>query len=101
MAIAFHNYPEQPAGQVTLTRGASTASSDDFRVVLHGRSGHAARPHAAIDPIIGAAHLITQLQTLISREMDPDESAVLTVGHIEGGATQNIIPDIGFEAGEQ
>ncbi len=93
MAIAFHNRPEHPAGLITLNRGASTASSDEFRVVLHGRSGHAARPHAAVDPIVGAACLITQLQTVISREMDPALSAVLTVGHVEGGATQNIIPD--------
>lgn len=93
MAVAFHNRPEVPAGALTLFRGASTASSDEFRVVLHGKSGHAARPHAAIDPIVGAAHVITQLQTVISREMDPALSAVLTIGHIEGGATQNIIPD--------
>ena len=93
MAIAFHNRPELAAGRIGLSRGASTASSDEFRVVLQGRSGHAARPHAAIDPIVGAAYVITQLQTVISREMDPALSAVLTVGHIEGGATQNIIPD--------
>ena len=93
MAVAFHNRPEMAAGLVSLTRGASTASSDEFKVVLRGRSGHAARPHAAIDPIIAAAYLLTQLQTTISREMDPAQSAVLTVGHIQGGATQNIIPD--------
>ncbi|MEI4472783.1 M20 metallopeptidase family protein [Frigidibacter sp. MR17.24] len=93
MAIAFHNRPEHPAGMLSLNRGASTASSDEFMVTVHGRSGHAARPHAAIDPIVAAAHIITQLQTVISREVDPSLSAVLTVGHIAGGATQNIIPD--------
>jgi amidohydrolase len=93
MAIAFHNRPEHPAGAISLNRGASTASSDEFKVVVHGKSGHAARPHAATDPIVAAAHIITQLQTVISREMDPSLSAVLTVGHIAGGATQNIIPD--------
>lgn len=93
MAVAFHNRPDLPAGQVMLNRGASTASSDEFRVVVHGRSGHAARPHVAIDPIVASAMLIAQLQTVISREMDPALSAVLTVGHIAGGATQNIIPD--------
>ncbi|MFE3836377.1 M20 metallopeptidase family protein [Pseudogemmobacter sonorensis] len=93
MAIAFHNRPEHPAGIISLNRGASTASSDEFKVTVRGRSGHAARPHAAIDPIVAAAHIITQLQTVISREMDPSLSAVLTVGHIAGGATQNIIPD--------
>lgn len=93
MAIAFHNRPEHPAGTISLHRGASTASSDEFKVSVHGKSGHAARPHAAIDPIVAAAHMIAQLQTVISREMDPALSAVLTVGHIQGGATQNIIPD--------
>ncbi len=93
MAIAFHNRPELPAGKIALNRGASTASSDEFQVVIRGKSGHAARPHAAIDPIVAAAYVITQLQTVISREMDPALSAVLTIGHIQGGATQNIIPD--------
>lgn len=93
MAVAFHNRPELPAGRIALNRGASTASSDEFKVIVRGKSGHAARPHAAIDPIVSAAYIITQLQTLISREMDPALSAVLTIGHIQGGATQNIIPD--------
>ncbi len=93
MAIAFHNRPELEAGKVRLNRGAGTASSDEFKVTIRGRSGHAARPHAAIDPIVGAAHVIAQLQTTISREMDPARSAVLTIGHISGGETQNIIPD--------
>ena len=93
LAIAFHNRPEVAAGKIVLNRGASTASSDEFKVVVRGKSGHAARPHAAIDPIVAAAYIITQLQTLISREMNPATSAVLTIGHIHGGATQNIIPD--------
>ncbi|MEO2039393.1 MAG: M20 family metallopeptidase [Martelella sp.] len=93
MAIAFHNRPELEAGKVRLNRGAGTASSDEFKVTIRGKSGHAARPHAAIDPIVGAAHVIAQLQTIISREMNPAQSAVLTIGHIIGGETQNIIPD--------
>ncbi|WFF40065.1 amidohydrolase [Salinicola endophyticus] len=93
MAIAFHNQPQLPTGHVMLLRGASTASSDEFRVTVNGVSGHAARPHHAIDPIVGAASLISQLQTVISRNMDPAQSAVLTIGHIQGGESQNIIPD--------
>lgn len=93
MSIAFHNRPELEAGKLMLNRGAGTASSDEFKVTIRGKSGHAARPHAAIDPIVGAAHVIAQLQTIISREMDPGLSAVLTIGHIAGGETQNIIPD--------
>ncbi|HAB24023.1 MAG TPA: amidohydrolase, partial [Pantoea sp.] len=71
----------------------STASSDEFDVRVHGISTHAARPHMGVDPIVAAASLIGQLQTLISRERDPAHSAVLTIGHIQGGATHNIIPD--------
>ncbi len=93
IGLAFHNWPEMPVGRFGYTRGAGTASSDEFDVVLHGRSGHAARPHHALDPIVAAASIIMQLQTAISRTMDPTRSAILTVGHIEGGSTHNIIPD--------
>jgi amidohydrolase len=93
MALAFHNRPEMPTGQFGYVRGASTASSDEFDVIVRGRSGHAARPHAAVDPIVAAAALIMQLQTAVSRVMDPMRSAVLTVGHIAAGSTHNIIPD--------
>lgn len=92
-AIGFHNMPDLPAGQVQLTRGASTASSDEFKVVVRGVSGHAARPHLAEDPIVAAAYMIAQLQTVVSRQVDPANSVVLTVGLIHGGKTQNIIPD--------
>jgi len=93
MAIAFHNQPELAAGCLRLIRGASTASSDEFQVTLAGKSGHAARPHLALDPIVGAAQVITQLQTVVSRRMDPADPMVLTIGQISGGFTENIIPD--------
>lgn len=93
MALAFHNRPEMPVGRFGYVRGASTASSDEFDVIVHGRSGHAARPHAAVDPIVAAAAIVMQLQTAVSRVMDPSQSAVLTIGHIRGGTTHNIIPD--------
>ncbi len=93
IALAFHNRPEMPVGQFGYVRGAATASADEFDVIVHGKSGHAARPHHALDPIVAAASIIMQLQTAISRTMDPTRSAVLTVGHIEGGTTHNIIPD--------
>lgn len=93
IALAFHNRPEMPVGRFGYVRGASTASSDEFDVIVRGRSGHAARPHAAVDPIVAAAAIVTQLQTAVSRVMDPSQSAVLTIGHIQGGTTHNIIPD--------
>lgn len=92
-AIGFHNMPGLPSGTIQLTRGASTASSDEFKVIVRGISGHAARPHEAEDPIVASAYIIAQLQTVISRRMNPANSSVLTVGLIHGGRTQNIIPD--------
>ncbi|WBV23726.1 M20 metallopeptidase family protein [Pantoea piersonii] len=92
-AVTLHNKPELMTGEVALTRGGSTASSDEFDVRVYGVSTHAARPHMGVDPIVATAYLIGQLQTLISRERDPAHSAVLTIGHIQGGATHNIIPD--------
>lgn len=93
MAITLHNKPELSSGEIGLTRGASTASSDEFDVTVRGVSTHAARPHMGSDPIVAAVQMIAQLQTIVSRELDPAHSAVLTIGHIQGGTTHNIIPD--------
>ena len=93
MAVAFHNQPELPVGDLVFIEGASTASSDEFKVVVKGVSGHAARPHLASDPIVTAAYLITQLQSIVSRRMSPTDPLVLTIGQISGGFTENIIPD--------
>ena len=93
IALTLHNRPELAVGRFAYTRGAATASSDEFDVTVRGKSGHAARPHAAVDPIVAAAAMIMQLQTAVSRVMDPSNSTVLTIGHIEGGTTHNIIPD--------
>jgi amidohydrolase len=92
-ALGFHNHPYTPAGFFDYTRGPGLAAADRFEVVVHGRSGHAAYPHNAIDPIVAAAHLITQLQTVVSREINPMQPAVVTVGAIHGGEAANIIPD--------
>ena len=93
MALGFHNHPEMPVGRFGFTRGAALAASDRFDIVVRGKSGHAAYPHDAIDPIAAAATLIGQLQTIVSREVRPILPAVVTVGAIEGGTTYNIIPD--------
>lgn len=92
-AIGFHNYPEDEVGCFTFVPGLANGSADDFEIEIRGQSGHAARPQAACDPIVAAATLVLQLQTIVSREVDPMHPAVLTVGAIEGGQTHNIIPD--------
>ncbi len=93
MALTLHNQPEMPAGQFGFVRGPTLAASDRFDIVVRGKSGHAAYPHTTVDPIVAAAHLVTQLQMVVSREVSAMHPVVVTVGAITGGTTYNIIPD--------
>lgn len=93
MALGFHNHPEMPAGTFGFVRGPTLAASDRFDIVVRGKSGHAAYPHTTIDPLVAAAYLVTQLQTVVTREVNAMHPAVVTVGAIQGGTTYNIIPD--------
>ncbi len=93
LALGFHNHPEIPVGAFGFVHGACLAAADKFDIVVRGRSGHAAYPHHAIDPLVAAAMLVAQLQTVVSREVRPTHPAVVTVGAINGGTTYNIIPD--------
>ncbi|CAH2604388.1 Amidohydrolase [Rhodovastum atsumiense] len=93
LALGFHNAPNLPVGRFSYTRGPGLAAADTFAITVHGVSGHAAHPHSAIDPVVAAALLVTQLQTVVSREVDPMHPAVVTVGAIHGGEAANIIPD--------
>jgi len=93
MALAFHNHPDMAVGRFGYVHGACLAASDRFEIVVRGRSGHAAYPHTAVDPIIAASFLVTQLQTVVSREVKPLHPVVVTVGAINGGTTHNIIPN--------
>jgi amidohydrolase len=93
LALGFHNHPEIPVGHFGFVHGACLAAADRFDIVVRGKSGHAAYPHHAIDPIVAAALLVAQLQTVVSREVRPTHPAVVTVGAINGGTTYNIIPD--------
>jgi len=92
-AFALHAWPGIPAGQAALREGYVMAGADFFRIDIQGRGGHGADPATSVDPIIVAAHLTTALQSVVSREVNPWEAAVLTIGHIEAGSTENIIPD--------
>ncbi|MCM2458599.1 amidohydrolase [Rhizobium sp. CG4] len=93
LALGFHNHPDEPTGTFSFVEGIANGSSDEFEITVHAQSGHAARPHHAVDPIVATAQLVLQLQTIVSREVDPMHTAVLTVGAIHGGNTHNIIPD--------
>lgn len=81
-----------PAGRLYYAAGTVTASADSWNVTVHGQGSHASRPESGLDPIVLAAHMIVRLQSIVSREIDPRESAVITVGTIRGGSKENIIP---------
>ena len=93
MALGFHNHPSRPAGWFGYCRGATLASADRFDLVVTGKSGHAAHPEVAVDPIVAAANFVAQAQTVVSREIDPLQPAVVTIGMIHGGTAPNIIPE--------
>ncbi len=82
-----------PTETITVDEGIICAFADPFEIRIHGKSGHAARPHETKDAIVAAAGLVTSLQSLVAREIDPNQSAVLTVGKIHAGETHNIIAD--------
>jgi amidohydrolase len=92
-AIAVHDSSDEPAGKVLIVPGFGMASVDSVDITLFGRGGHGAKPHTTVDPVLLAARTVLALQTLISREKDPLEPGVITVGSIHGGTKHNIIPD--------
>ena len=91
--IGLHDTNTLAAGTVGVRSGASASSSTSIDVVIRGIGGHGAYPNAGRDPVTLAALYIMQIQTIVSREEDPQDPTVVTVGHIEGGTKRNIIPD--------
>ena len=85
---ASHN-----VGVVSTREGPMMAAADRFRVVIHGSGGHAARPQATVDPIVLSAHVINAIQHVVSRRLNPLEPGVITIGTINGGTVENVIPD--------
>ncbi|BBL80296.1 peptidase M20 [Rubrobacter xylanophilus] len=90
---ALHLWPGLPFGVASTAGGPTMAAADAFEITVRGRGGHGAMPHLTADAVVAAAHVVTALQTLVSREADPTEPAVLTVGQIEAGSAFNIIPE--------
>ncbi|MGA8761709.1 MAG: amidohydrolase [Candidatus Sulfotelmatobacter sp.] len=93
VVLALHVSNTLPAGQVGITPGTYNTNADSIRITIYGKGGHGSAPHTAIDPIVIAARTILALQTIVSREVKPGEMAVITVGYIEAGTKNNIIPD--------
>jgi len=92
-ALAFHDAAQFPAGMIGYTPGYALANVDSVDVLVKGLGGHGAYPQATKDPIVLASRIVTALQTLVSREISPLDSAVVTVGSFHAGAKHNIIPD--------
>jgi hippurate hydrolase len=91
--FALHNIPGEAPGQILVRPGAITAAVDIVDVVVRGVAGHAALPHLAIDPIVAASSIVMALQTIVSRNLDPHDPAVVTVGAINGGVMATAIPE--------
>jgi hippurate hydrolase len=88
----FHNSPGAPAGRLGIREGVVYSSSDTVVITVHGRGGHGAKPHLAVDPIVAASHLVIALQSIVSREVHPNELAIVTVGAFHAGLAPNVIP---------
>lgn len=91
--FGLHNWPGLAVGRFGFVEGPAMAAVDKIEARIFGRGGHGAEPHLAIDPVLAAAHAVTALQSVVSRNVDPREMAVVTVGSIRGGEASNVIPD--------
>ncbi|PQA80937.1 amidohydrolase [Limnohabitans sp. TS-CS-82] len=90
--FAMHNMPGTPVGHFVFRDGAAMASSDYVTLRIHGTGGHGAMPHRAADPLVAAASIVMALQTVVSRNVDPLHTAVVTVGALHAGQANNVIP---------
>ncbi|MEY4695014.1 MAG: putative hydrolase YxeP [Pseudomonadota bacterium] len=90
--FAMHNMPGQPQGHLVLRDGSAMASSDNVTITLHGKGGHGAMPHLAIDPVVAGSAIVMGLQSIVARNIDPQHMAIITVGAFNAGVANNVIP---------
>lgn len=93
VAFAMHLWTPEPYGNVRIVKGPTMSSSSVFTLTVQGHGGHGAAPHLATDPILAAAHFVSALQSITSRNIDPQESVVVSIGQFSAGTTFNVIPD--------
>jgi amidohydrolase len=91
--LATHVWNEKPVGTVDVSPGAIMAAAERWNCTVRGRGGHGALPHQTVDPIVAVAHIVTALQTVVSRNVSPLEAAAVTVGAVHGGGAFNVIPN--------
>lgn len=99
VALAMHLWNHIPLGQVRVQSGPAMAASSIFTLTVAGKGGHGAAPHKSADPILAAAHIVAALQSIVSRNIDPLHSVVVTVGEFSAGTTFNVIPEKAFLKG--
>ncbi|APO78239.1 hippurate hydrolase protein (plasmid) [Rhizobium etli 8C-3] len=92
--FGLHNHPGAPEGTWLLRSGPLMAAADTVKITIKGKGGHASRPHLTVDPVLIACNLVVSLQSVVSRSIDPTQTAVVTVGSIHAGEASNVIPDI-------
>jgi hippurate hydrolase len=95
----MHNYPGLPVGQFAIRPGALMASADRLTIQIEGHGGHAARPHLTIDSVLVGAQMINQIQSIVARNVDPLQSAVISICVFQAGTTDNVIPQTAFLRG--
>ena len=92
VVLGQHVFPAAPAGSIGISSGPTMALADSLKITLHGKQSHGSQPQDAIDPIVLGSHIVTRLQTIVSRELPPQTPAVVTCGTFHGGLKENIIP---------
>ncbi|APO72194.1 hippurate hydrolase protein (plasmid) [Rhizobium gallicum] len=92
--FGLHNHPGAQEGTWLLRSGPLMAAADTVKITIKGKGGHASRPHLTVDPVVIACNLVVSLQSVVSRSIDPTQTAVVTVGSIHAGEASNVIPDI-------
>jgi len=92
--FGMHNRPQLSVGKFATRPGAALASADNFGIAVRGHGGHAAYPHLCVDPVVIASEIVVALQTIVSRHLSPFDSAIIGVGAIHGGESDNVIPEL-------
>jgi amidohydrolase len=95
----LHNYPGLPVGEFALRAGPMMAASDTIEITVHGKGSHAARPHFSVDPVLIGSHIVTALQSIVARGIDPLEAAVISICVFRAGDTSNVIPQTAYLQG--
>jgi hippurate hydrolase len=91
--FGVHNHPGMPPGVFLFRKGAFMAAGDKVTITIEGLGGHAARPHLTVDPVVVASSVVMALQTIVARNVDPSQPAVVTIGSLHAGTANNVIPN--------